>query len=190
MPSPRTAAPRGARATIRCEAKRVIDFARGILDEATPLDGASWRDATGVSVKGGRLTVATTGGAGGLKDTSRFVGYAGAEERRSAVLLRNNGLHLEILIDREESDRQGRPGGHRDIVVEAAMTTIMDFEDSIAAVDAEDKVAAYRNWLGLMKGELTATFDKGGKTIDRALNADRTFKRAWWRRADAARAAA
>ncbi len=156
--------------------KRVIDFARGILDEATPLDGASWRDATGVSVKGGRLTVATTGGAVGLKDTSRFVGYAGAEDAPSAVLLRNNGLHLEILIDRKNLIGNGDPAGIADIVVEAAMTTIMDFEDSIAAVDAEDKVAAYRNWLGLMKGDLTATFDKGGKSIDRALNADRTFK--------------
>ena len=158
--------------------KRVIDFARGILDEATPLDGASWRDATGVSVKGGRLTVATTGGGVGLKDTSRFVGYAGAEDAPSAVLLRNNGLHLEILIDRKNLIGNGDPAGIADIVVEAAMTTIMDFEDSIAAVDAEDKVAAYRNWLGLMKGDLTATFDKGGKSIDRALNADRTFKSA------------
>ena len=156
--------------------QKVIDFARGVLDEAAPLDGASWRDAAGISIKDGKLSVAKKSGAVGLKDGSRFVGYNGAEEAPNAVLLRHNGLHLEIPIDRKHPIGKDDPAGIADIVVEAAMTTIMDLEDSIAAVDAEDKVAAYRNWLGLMKGDLTASFDKGGKTVDRALNADRTFK--------------
>jgi malate synthase len=157
--------------------KRVIDFARGVLDEAAPLGGASWRDATGISVKDGALSVATKTGAVGLKEASRFVGYEGAEATPSVVLLKHHGLHLEIRIDPTNLIGKGDPAGIADIVVEAAMTTIMDFEDSIAAVDAEDKVAAYRNWLGLMKGDLTATFDKGGKTVERALDSDRTFKR-------------
>ncbi len=156
--------------------QRVIDFARGVLDEAAPLDGASWRDATSLSVKDGKLAVATKSGTAALKDASRFVGYDGADASPSAVLLRHHGLHLEILIDRNNPIGKGDQAGIADIVVEAAMTTIMDFEDSIAAVDAEDKVAAYRNWLGLMKGDLTASFDKGGNSVERALNADRTFK--------------
>ncbi len=156
--------------------QRVIDFARGVLDEAAPLESGSWRDATKISVKGGKLSIATKSGEVGLKDAARFAGYEGAEESPSAVLIRHHGLHLEILIDPNHPIGKGDPAGIADIVVEAAMTTIMDFEDSIAAVDAEDKVAAYRNWLGLMKGDLTASFDKGGKSVDRALNADRTFK--------------
>jgi len=155
--------------------QKVIDFARNLLDEVVPLDGASWRDATEISVKDGKLSVATKGTAVGLTDGSRFVGYDGSEEAPNAVLLRHNGLHLEILIDRKHPIGKDDSAGIADIVVEAAMTTIMDLEDSIAAVDAEDKVAAYRNWLGLMKGDLAASFDKGGKTIDRALNPDRTF---------------
>jgi malate synthase len=158
--------------------QKVIDFARGLLDEVVPLDGASWRDAAGISIKDGKLSVATKPGAVGLKEASRFVGYEGGGESPGAVLLRHHGLHLEILIDRQHPVGKKDPAGVTDIVVEAAMTTIMDLEDSIAAVDAEDKVAAYRNWLGLMKGDLTATFEKGGQTVDRALNADRTFKRA------------
>jgi malate synthase len=156
--------------------QKVIGFARGVLDEAAPLDGASWRDAAGISIKDGKLTVATKDETVGLKNASRFVGYDGAEEAPDAVLLCHHGLHLEILIDRKHPIGKDDPAGIADIAVEAAMTTIMDLEDSIAAVDAEDKVAAYRNWLGLMKGDLTATFDKGGKTVERALNADRTYK--------------
>ncbi len=157
-------------------AKRVIEFARAVLDNAAPLDGVSWRDATGLSVKDGKLSVSTKGGAVGLKDSSHFAGYAGAEATPSAVVLQNHGLHLEIMIDRTHPIGKGDPAGIADIIVEAAMTTIMDFEDSIAAVDADDKVAAYRNWLGLMNGDLTATFEKGGKTVERALHDDRTFK--------------
>ena len=149
-----------------------------MLDEAAPLDGASWRDAAEISVKGGKLAVATSGGGEStLKDPGKFVGYSGAEATPTAVVVRNHGLHLEIVIDRAHPIGKDDPAGIADIVVESAMTTIMDFEDSIAAVDADDKVEAYRNWLGLMKGDLTATFDKGGKNVDRALNPDRQFKK-------------
>lgn len=156
--------------------QKVIDFARNILDEVVPLDGASWGDATGIAVKNGKLSVAMKNGTAGLKDAPDFVGYHGSEDAPKAVLLQHNGLHLEILVDRQHPIGKDDPAGIADIVVEAAMTTIMDLEDSIAAVDAEDKVAAYRNWLGLMKGDLTASFDKGGKTVERALNSDRTYK--------------
>ncbi len=158
--------------------QRAIAFARGVLDEAAPLDGASWGDATGLAIRGGKLVVSTGERGGvGLKDSDRLAGYEGSEAAPSVVLLRNHGLHLEILVDRTHPIGKDDPAGIADLVIESAMTTIMDFEDSIAAVDADDKVLAYRNWLGLMKGELTANFDKGGKTMARALNADRRFKR-------------
>ncbi len=156
--------------------EKVIEFARGVLDQTVPLDGASWADAGGIAIDDGKLSVATSSGTVGLKDATSFVGYQGAEEAPEAILLRHHGLHLEIQINRDHPIGKDDPAGIADIVVEAAMTTIMDLEDSIAAVDAEDKVAAYRNWLGLMKGDLTATFEKGGKSVDRALNADRTYK--------------
>ncbi len=157
--------------------RRVVDFARGVLDEAAPLDGASWRDATGLSVKDGKLVVATQGGAVGLKDASRFAGYEGAEAKPDGILLKHHGLHLDVRIDPNSPVGKDDPAEIADIVAESAMTTIMDFEDSIAAVDADDKVVAYRNWLGLMKGDLTASFEKGGKVVERALNDDRTFKK-------------
>ena len=159
--------------------KRVVTFARGILDEAAPLAGASWNDATGLAIRRGTLVV-SAGERGGveLRDAGRFAGYEGADATPSAVLLRHHGLHLEIRIDRAHPIGKSDAAGIADIVVEAAMTTIMDFEDSIAAVDADDKVLAYRNWLGLMKGDLTAEFDKGGKTVERALSPDREFKKA------------
>ena len=155
---------------------RVIAFARRFLDEAVPLAAGSHADAAGYAIRDGRLEVALRGGAAtGLEDAARFAGFAGDPANPSSVLFVNHGLHFEIRIDREHPVGRNDDAGIADIVLEAAVTTIMDCEDSVATVDAEDKVAAYRNWLGLMRGDLTASFEKGGRAVDRRLAADRVF---------------
>ncbi len=157
--------------------RKVIDYARGVLDAATPLAGASWRDATTLQVTDGTLVVSVQDGRTvRLQQPASFAGYDGADRDPTAILLKHHGLHLEIRIDREHSVGKDDPGGISDVIVEAAITTIVDFEDSVATVDADDKVAAYRNWLGLMKGDLTATFEKGTEQVERALEGDRHYK--------------
>ncbi len=156
--------------------QKVIDFARGLLDEVAPLAAGSHRDATGYAVEGGKLAVRAGGKQMGLADAGQFVGYKGDAAAPSAILLAHGGLHLEIVVDRNHPIGKGDKAGIADVVVESALTTIMDLEDSIAAVDAADKVIAYRNWLGLSKGDLTESFEKGGKTVNRALEPDRTYK--------------
>ena len=154
----------------------VIAFARRFLDEAAPLAAGSHADVTGYAIREGRLEVALRGGgATGPADAARFVGFAGDPARPSSVLFVNHGLHFELRIDREHPVGRDDDAGIADIVVEAAVTTIMDCEDSVATVDAEDKVAAYRNWLGLMRGDLTASFEKGGRAVERRLAPDRVF---------------
>ena len=155
---------------------RVIAFARDFLDAAAALASGSHSDATAYAAIDGVLAVTLQDGrVSGLAEPSKFAGFAGAASEPSAVLLKNNGLHIEIAIDRNHPVGQDDAAGIKDIVVEAAMTTIMDLEDSVSTVDAEDKVVAYRNWLGLLKGDLTDSFEKGGKTVNRALNPNRAY---------------
>jgi malate synthase len=161
----------------RVRGDKVIAYARKFLDEAVPLSSGSWADVTGLSLEDGQLQVATADGSVGLADPEKFVGYTGElGSPEWSVLLVNHGLHLEILIDPESPVGKTDAAGIKDVVLESAITTIMDFEDSVAAVDADDKVLGYRNWLGLNRGDLSEEVDKGGKTIHRVLNEDRTYK--------------
>ncbi|HET7084344.1 MAG TPA: malate synthase G [Rhizomicrobium sp.] len=146
----------------------VIAFARDVLDKAAPLASGSWAEVSGLSVANGALHPA-------LKDPSQFKGYAGDPAAPSLILLGHNGLHIEVHVDRSHPIGKTDKAGISDVVLESAITTIMDCEDSIAAVDAQDKVGAYRNWLGLLNGSLTARFEKGGKVLERAANPDRDY---------------
>lgn len=155
---------------------KVINFARNFLDQAAPLGDSSHKEAVKYQVVDGKLTVTLNNGSTtGLMNEEKFVGFQGDQEKPSAILLKNNGLHFEIQIDKNHAIGNTDKAGVKDILIESAVTTIMDCEDSVAAVDAEDKVLVYRNWLGLMKGDLSSTFKKGGKWITRTLNPDRKY---------------
>ena len=155
---------------------KVIAFARAFLDEAAPLANGSHVDATGYRVDNGQLVVSLKDGSTtGLSQPEKFVGYVGEAAAPKGVLLKNNGLHFEIQIDASSPIGQTDAAGVKDVLMEAALTTIMDCEDSVAAVDADDKVIAYKNWLGLMKGDLAEAVAKGGKTFTRTMNADRVY---------------
>ena len=155
---------------------RVIAVARDFLDSAAPLAHASHTDTTSYAVVNGELAVTLRDGVvTGLTDPSKLAGYRGDAGAPSAVLLQNNGLHIDITIDRSHPVGRDDAAGVRDIVVEAAITTIMDLEDSVSTVDADDKVVAYRNWLGLNKGDLSDRFEKGGRMVDRSMNPDRVY---------------
>jgi malate synthase len=153
----------------------VVKRAREVLDSAVPLAVGSHVDATGYAVAGGKLTVHTAAGQTALAHPEQFAGYHGEPAAPTAMLLVNNNLHIELVIDRGHPIGRDDPAGLADVVLESAISTIMDCEDSVAAVDAQDKVAVYRNWLGLMKGTLSATFQKDGRTLERRLNEDRTY---------------
>jgi malate synthase len=153
--------------------EKVVAWVRAFLDEAVPLDGASWREAKSFSVASANLVVTLLDGrTTGLERPERFAGYLGATTPLSQFLLKNNGIHIEVLVDASSAIGKADPANISDVWLEAAITTIQDCEDSVAAVDAEDKVAVYRNWLGLMKGDLEEQVTKGGKTFTRRLNPD------------------
>src|ERR1700712_2109624 len=156
--------------------EKVIAFARALLDEAAPLASGSHVGAKAYAVDSGELLITLADGSPSrLAQPEKYVGYQGEPRQPNAILLKNNGLHIDIQIDPASPIGGTDPAGIKDLLLEAALSTIIDCEDSVAAVDAEDKLVIYRNWLGLMKGDLTEALVKNGKTIPRRLNADRQY---------------
>ena len=156
---------------------KVIEFSKSLLNETIPLSQGTYQEVTSFQVNDGNLEVILSDQSKvGLKDQSKFIGFRGESDNPSGILFKNNKLHIEIQVDREDSVGRDDAAGIKDILIESAVTTIQDLEDSIAAVDAEDKVSAYRNWLGLMKGDLKETFIKGDSELTRQLNHDREYK--------------
>ena len=155
---------------------KVIEFSKKFLDENLPLSNGSYKDITAFQIKEGKLQITlsdqtqTT-----IEDDSKFIGYVGTEENPTGILLKNNLLHLEIQIDRNDSIGRDDPAGIKDVLVESAITTIQDCEDSVAAVDGTDKAEVYGKWLGLKKGDLSETFEKNGESLTRTLNKDREY---------------
>ena len=155
---------------------KVIAFSKNFLDESVGLTKGSYKDVTGFRVHDGSLEIGMSDqSTNTLLDNSKYIGHGGDADNPTSILLKNNNLHIEIQIDYEDSIGKDDPAGIKDVVLESAVTTIQDLEDSVAAVDAEDKSLAYRNWLGLMKGDLKESFMKGGEQLTRTLSKDRTF---------------
>ena len=156
---------------------KVIEFSKNFLDESVPLATGNYKQVTGFKIKDDSLEISVSDQSSiKLADESQFVGYMGDPDNPSSILLKNNNLHIEIQIDSEDSIGKDDPANIKDVVLESAVTAIQDLEDSVAAVDAEDKSLGYRNWLGLMRGDLQESFMKGGEQMTRSLSADRIYK--------------
>ena len=156
--------------------KKVVDYGRDFLDKNFKLENCSHKDVKTYKIENGNLIIKSNDNTNTqLSDTNQYVGYQGSEDNPSCILLKNNNLHVEILINKNGNIGSTDNAGIDDIIIESALTTIQDCEDSVATVDAEDKVLAYKNWLGLMKGNLEDTFEKNGKTLTRKLNQDKIY---------------
>ena len=155
--------------------QEVIRYVREFFDKYIPIDGTSWKNIAGLKITNNNLLILKDDYEYRLKDTNKFIGHRGDANKPSAVILKNNGLHFEIIINPRAFSAAHDIAGISDVIAESAISTICDNEDSVAAVDAEDKVACYRNWLGLMKGTLKVEFEKKGKTLERKLNPDRSY---------------
>ncbi len=156
-------------------ARKVINFVRDFLDERIPLAKTSWKNVSKFKIEENKLVIFSESKKYFLKNNEQFIGYKGDKENPNSILIKNNNLHIDIIINSETMVGKIDNAAISDIVIESALSTIVDNEDSVAAVDAEDKVKCYRNWLGLMKGDLSSTFEKNGKTIVRKLNQDRVY---------------
>ena len=156
-------------------ADKVIDYTRNFLDEIFSLDKGSWKSIENIQIKNQKLAFKINGETNGLKNENQFVGFNGDKSAPTSILLKNNNLHFDIIIDANNPIGKNDKANISDLIVESAISTIIDNEDSVAAVDGEDKVNCYRNWLGLMKGDLTANMEKNGKKFVRKLNPNRTY---------------
>ncbi len=156
-------------------AKKVITYARNFLDETAPIANTSWKEITNIKVKDKDIVFLSAKKESHLKDKKQFIGFNGEKNKPKSILIKNNNLHIDILIDPDHMIGKSDKASISDIILESALSTIVDNEDSVAAVDAEDKVKCYRNWLGLMKGNLTANMEKNGKKFIRKLNSNRNY---------------
>ena len=156
-------------------AEKVIDYVRNFLDKIFPLSEISWKDVTSIQIHEDKLVFFNNTKKYFLKDNEKFIGFNGDKTQPTSILIKNNNLHLDILIDPNHLVGKKDKASISDVIIESALSTIVDNEDSVAAVDAEDKVKCYRNWLGLMKGDLKANFEKNGKKIIRKLNPNRFY---------------
>jgi len=156
-------------------ALKVVKFVRDFLDEKFPLSKNSWKEISKIKIENQKLVLFSESERDYLKNNDQFIGFNGDEDKPNSILIKNNNLHVDIQIDSDSTVGKIDKASISDVIVESALSTIVDNEDSVAAVDAEDKVKCYRNWLGLMKGDLTSVFEKKGKKIVRKLNSDRFY---------------
>ena len=154
---------------------KVIEYVRKHLDEVTPLNNGSWKDITKIEIKNSELILSNGNQNNFLKNKEQFIGFTGIKDKPNSILIKNNNLHLDIIIDSSSMIGRDDKANISDVFIESALSTIIDNEDSVAAVDAEDKVKCYRNWLGLMKGDLQINMEKNGKKFIRKLNANRSY---------------